>query len=280
MQSAVTIAGIRRGIRGHDLSGKIVVVHSSLASFGTVEGGAAMVAQAFLDEGCTIVVPAFSYWCEVSPPAGARLERNGGQPIRPEGRPERRPARGFSPAMAEVSREMGAIPAWVAAHPDRRRGDHPLNSFAALGPRAGEVIGGQSPRDVYAPLRAAAAGGGYVALLGVGLTAMTLIHLAEQVAGRELFVAWALLADGTSAPARVGSCSRGFESLAAALAPAGSVSAVGGSRWRVFGAERAVDLAAREISRQPDVTSCDDPSCARCRDMVAGGPIGAAASWD
>jgi aminoglycoside N3'-acetyltransferase len=271
----VTPAALRRGIRGHDLSGKIVVVHSSLASFGTVEGGAAAVGQAFLDEGCTIVVPAFSYWCEVSPPARTRLERNGGQPMRAG----RRPARGFSPGMAEVSREMGAIPAWVAAQPGRRRGDHPLNSFAALGPRAERVIGGQRPQDVYAPLRAAAAGGGCVALLGVGLTAMTLIHLAEQVAGRELFVAWALLADGTRAPARVGSCSRGFESLAAALAPAEAVSAVGGSRWRVFGAERAVDLAAREISRRPGVTSCGDPSCTRCRDMVAGGPIGAAACW-
>jgi aminoglycoside 3-N-acetyltransferase len=276
MQSAVTIAALSRGIRGHDLSGRIVVVHSSLASFGAVEGGAATVAQAFLDEGCTIVVPAFSYWCEVNPPAGVRLERNADQSMRPASRP----ARGFSPGMAEVSREMGAIPAWVAAHPDRRRGDHPLNSFAALGPRAGEVIGGQSPRDVYAPLRATAAGGGCVALLGVDLTAMTLIHLAEQVAGRELFVEWALLADGTEAPARIGSCSRGFESLAAALAPAEAVSAVGSSRWRVFGAERAVDLAAREIRRRPDVTSCDDPSCARCRDMVAGGPIGTAAIWD
>ena len=96
MQASVTIAGIRRGIRGHDLSGKIVVVHSSLASFGTVEGGAAAVVQAFLDEGCTIVVPAFSYWCEVSPPAGIRLERNGGPPMRAD----RRPARGFSPGMA------------------------------------------------------------------------------------------------------------------------------------------------------------------------------------
>lgn len=273
---SVAPAALRHGIRRHGLGGKIVVVHSSLASFGTVEGGAAAVAGAFLDEDCTIVVPAFSYWCEVSPPAGVRLERNGGQLMTPGSRP----ARGYSPGMAEVSREMGAIPAWVTAHPDRRRGDHPLNSFAALGPRAGEVTGGQSPRDAYAPLRAAAAGGGCVALLGVGLTAMTLIHLAEQVAGRELFVAWALLADRTTIPTRVGSCSRGFERLAAALAPAEAVSAVGSSRWRVFGAERAVDLAAREIRRRPDVTSCDDPSCAQCKDIIAGGPIGAAAIWD
>lgn len=279
----VTTAVLRQGVRDHGLSGRIVVVHSSLASFGRVDGGAATVVQAFLDEGCTIVVPAFSD-CRVSPPPGVRLERNAEEPV-PPGRPadgqpaDGQPAGGFSPGMTEVVRDMGAIPAWVAAHPDRRRGNHPLNSFAALGPRAGEVIGGQSPQDVYAPLRAAAANDGCVALLGVGLTAMTIIHLAEQVAGRELFVRWALLADGRRIPARVGSCSEGFERLAPALNPAEAVSDVGRSRWRVFGAARAVDLAAAEISRRPAVTSCGDPSCARCRDAVAGGPVGSESVW-
>ena len=269
---------LRQGVRDHGLSGRIVVVHSSLASFGRVDGGAAAVVQAFLDEGCTIVVPAFSD-CRVSPPPGVRLERNAEEAV-PPGRPaDGQPAGGFSPGMTEVVRDMGAIPAWVAAHPDRRRGNHPLNSFAALGPRAGEVIGGQSPQDVYAPLRAAAANDGCVALLGVGLTAMTIIHLAEQVAGRELFVRWALLADGRRIPARVGSCSEGFERLAPALTPAEAVSDVGRSRWRVFGAAAAVDLAAAEISRRPDVTSCGDPSCARCRDAVAGGPVGSDSVW-
>ncbi len=270
-QPPVTAAGLRRGIRGHDLSGRTVVVHSSLASFGTVDGGAGAVVQAFLAEGCTIVVPAFSYWCEVNPPPGIHLARNGDR-VR---LPDHRVAHGFSPGMAAVSREMGAIPAWVAAHPDRSRGNHPLNSFAALGPRARKVTGGQDPQDVYAPLRAAADDGGRVALLGVNLTAMTLIHLAEQVAGRELFVRWAMLADGARIPARVGSCSRGFERLAPALAPAEAVSEVEGSRWRVFAAAQAVDLAAAEISRRPQVTACDDPSCVRCRDAVAGGPVGA-----
>lgn len=273
-RAPVTAAGLRPGIRGHGLSGRIVVVHSSLASFGRVDGGVAAVVQAFLDEGCTIVVPAFSD-CRVSPPPGIRLERNAEEAVPPG----RRPPRGFSPGMTEVVPAMGAIPGWVAAHPDRRRGNHPLNSFAALGPRAGEVIGGQSPRDVYAPLRAAAENDGCVALLGVGLAAMTIIHLAEQVAGRELFVRWALLADGRQIPARVGSCSEGFEQLAPALAAAEARSEVGRSRWRVFGAAAAVDLAAAEIARRPGVTSCGDPSCARCRDAVAGGPVGSESVW-
>jgi aminoglycoside N3'-acetyltransferase len=47
-QALVTAAGLRRGIRNHDLSGRTVVVHSSLASFGAVDGGADVVVQAFL----------------------------------------------------------------------------------------------------------------------------------------------------------------------------------------------------------------------------------------
>src|ERR1700735_3122446 len=127
----VTTTVLRQGVRSHGLSGRIVVVHSSLASFGRVDGGAAAVVQAFLDEGCTIVVPAFSD-CRVSPPPGVRLESNAEEAV-PPGRPaDGQPAGGFSPGMTEVVRDMGAIPAWVAAHPDRRRGNHPLNSFAAL----------------------------------------------------------------------------------------------------------------------------------------------------
>ena len=82
----MTAAVLRQGVRDHGLSGRIVVVHSSLASFGRVDGGAAAVVQAFLDEGCTIVVPAFSD-CRVSPPPGVRLERNAEETAPPGGRP-------------------------------------------------------------------------------------------------------------------------------------------------------------------------------------------------
>ena len=73
---------------------------------------------------------------------------------------------------------MGRIPARVAAHPQRHRGDHPLNSFSALGPLAQAITAGQTPSEVYAPLEVVADLGGAVALLGVDLTSMTLLHLA------------------------------------------------------------------------------------------------------
>jgi aminoglycoside 3-N-acetyltransferase len=184
---------------------------------------------------------------------------------------------GFSPATPFVSKEMGAIPNWVAATARRRRGNHPLNSFAALGPDADPIICGQSSFDVYSPLKGVVRLGGAVALLGVGLTSMTLIHLAEHNAGRALLVRWARLASGSVVPTRTGSCSRGFERFADLLSPAETTIDVGSSHWRVFDAALVLDLATREIVRNPRITVCDDPTCARCAAMVAGGPVGTAA---
>jgi aminoglycoside 3-N-acetyltransferase len=249
------------------LAGRPVVVHSSLSSFGWVNGGAAAVVDALLDRGCTVVVPTFSYGCEVRGPAGMRLERN----TEPSEVPET--PLGFSPVMTSVSPEMGKVPAWIAAHSQRHRGNHPLNSFAALGPLAEPIIGGQTPSEVYAPLEVVCGLGGAVALLGVDLTSMTLLHLAEHRAGRQLFVRWARLASGPDAAARTGSCSGGFEQLAGRLAAAETTLIVGSSRWRIFEAARVLEIASEAIRQDPQVTACADPRCGRCRAAIAGGPL-------
>jgi len=51
---------IQAGIRELGLSGRPVCVHSSLRSFGIVTGGAETVVQAFVEEGCTLLVPTFA----------------------------------------------------------------------------------------------------------------------------------------------------------------------------------------------------------------------------
>ncbi len=262
-----------RAVRAAGLEGRTVVIHGSLRSFGDVDGGAQAVMRSFLDCGCTVIVPTFSYECQVDAPPEIRLEGNADPPANPD---SYSPI-GFWPAMTFVSKEMGALPAWVAATAGRHRGNHPLNSFAALGPEADSIISGQSPSDVYSPLEAAVERAGAVALLGVGLTSMTMLHLAEHNAGRSLLVRWARLDSGSEVPARTGSCSRGFENFADCLSPAESELDVGHSRWRVFDATTALDLATRRILVDPQITVCDDAACERCAAMVAGGPVGTAA---
>jgi aminoglycoside 3-N-acetyltransferase len=166
---------------------------------------------------------------------------------------------------------MGAVPAAVLARPDRLRGNHPLCSFAAVGPRA-ELVLEQRPLDVYAPLRILAARNGLVLLIGVGLERMTLIHLAEERAGRTLLRRWANARDGRPLEVEVGGCSDGFGKLEAVLAPLGREHSVGPSRWRVFPARAAVEAAAAAIRDDPAITTCGSAECLRCRDAARGGP--------
>ena len=65
------------GIKSLGLSGKALCVHSSLRSFGWVEGGADAVVDALLSEGCTVMVPAMHWDNEVPPPTHLRPLQNG-----------------------------------------------------------------------------------------------------------------------------------------------------------------------------------------------------------
>jgi aminoglycoside 3-N-acetyltransferase len=266
----VTRADVRAGLQQLGLSESTVCLHSSLSSFGEVEGGADTVIDAFLDEGCTLVVPTFSgpsYG--LAPPQGMRPARNGVDYDAPLDSPGR--GRTFTPESNELSPSMGAIPAAVLARYERLRGDHPLGSFSALGPRADLVLE-QRPLDVYAPLRILAARGGFVLLIGVGLDRMTLIHLAEERAGRTLFRRWANGPDGKPMEVETGSCSEGFANLEPVVGGLARETQVGSSRWRAFPAKPLLEAIAEAIREQPDITHCGRGDCLRCRDAVVGGP--------
>jgi hypothetical protein len=57
-------------------------------------------------------------------------------------------------------------------------------------------------------------------LIGVGLTSLALLHLAEQLAGRGPFRRWALGANGKPELVPVGGCSNGFDTFEPIVAPA------------------------------------------------------------
>jgi aminoglycoside N3'-acetyltransferase len=267
----VTMRHVSEGARAAGMSGRPICVHASLRSFGWVEGGASAVVDGLLAEGCTVMVPTFS-WTFAVPPPRAEPPRNGWDYEGLEG-PTGGIGRAYSPDTMEMDeQDMGAIPAAVVGRAGRVRGNHPLCSFAAVGPRGHELISGQEPLNVWAPLGALAEEEGAVVLMGVGLDKMTLLHLAEQVAGRNPFRRWANGPDGQTMEVEVGGCSDGLGSLDSILSPVMRESKVGGSVWRVFPAEAALDAAARAIRRDPMITHCGDPGCGRCRDAVAGGP--------
>jgi aminoglycoside 3-N-acetyltransferase len=269
----VTITDIRKAIQNLSLSNKPVCIHASLRSFGWVKGGPLAVVDGFLAQGCTVVVPTFSYDLAVPPPINMRPLQNGYDYAAIE-EPTTGSKRIYTPKSTVFSKEdMGAIPAAVLAMPRHVRGNHPLNSFAAVGPLARRVISRQEPMDVYGPLKVLAETDGSVVMMGVGLNRMTLLHLAEHLAGRNLFRRWANGPDGKPMEVEVGSCSEGFVNLRSILSPVMLQEKVGESIWRVYPVKETLTLSAREIHAKPSLTHCSDANCLRCQDAVLGGPI-------
>jgi hypothetical protein len=119
------------------VSGRPVRVHSSLRSFGHIEGGAETLLGAFLDEGATLLVPSFSWQYAAPAPLGHRPDRNGTEY---DYASRLLPEIGFSPRSTAVDRDMGALAAAVVRHPGRERGNHPICSFTALGPMATTLL--------------------------------------------------------------------------------------------------------------------------------------------
>ncbi|MPZ50066.1 MAG: aminoglycoside N(3)-acetyltransferase [Dehalococcoidia bacterium] len=274
----VTQQDIQAAIRELGLSGRPLCVHSSLRSFGWVDGGADTVIDALLAEGCTVLAPTMSWHFEVGPPAHLRPVRNGRDYEKwdrehPDGA-GRDASLIYTPESNEISAKwMGAIPVVLLQRPDRQRGNDPMGSFSAVGPLARELVHEQTARDPFAQFRALAEHSGSVVLMGVGLDRLTLLHQAEELAGRNLFMRWANDANGVPAPVYRGGCSAGFTRLEPFLAHLIRETTVGVSLWKVLPVRETVGAASEVIRNRPEITHCDDPECRDCNDAVLGGPI-------
>lgn len=280
--SGIGIPDLVSAINALGIGGSDVCIHSSLRSFRAgLDCGAEGIIDAFLSQGCTIMVPAFSDMYGAKPTGRYMPENNGAgdysfflnrayPPIEP-----------FDVSSRELSLEkMGTLSKCVLAHEGSVRGNHPLNSFAALGGNARALAAGQTGRDVYAPFAQLCAGGGYVLLMGVGLTSATILHYAEQKAGRTPFVRWARDKGGNVIPVSAGSCSRGFEHFRSILEPCAGHVNVGGSEWVCWKAADMAAVCSAAIRNNPQITHCGGSSCDRCGDAVRGGPVLGPGFWD
>ncbi|MFG2130188.1 aminoglycoside N(3)-acetyltransferase [Streptomyces sp. NPDC048751] len=158
--------------------GEILLVHSSLSSLGWVCGGAVAVVQGLLDalgpDG-TLVVPTHS--THLTDPATWR------NPPVPEEWWER--IRAAMPAYDPLitrSLGVGVVPETVRTWPGALRSAHPHTSFAALGPRAADIVDAHAQDcrlGERSPLARLEERGARVLLLGTGYDTCTSFHLAE-----------------------------------------------------------------------------------------------------
>ena len=204
----------------------------------------------------------------VAPPPELQPACNAWDYVRPRELP---PAGIYDPATTGDRQPHGRNPRRGGERPERARGGHPLCSFAAVGPDAARIVAGQVPDDVYAPLRGLAESEGYLMLLGVGLGSATLLHLAEEGAGRTLLRRWARNAGGEIRMVPVAAARNGFDAFAPLLAPVARETAWARARGSPIRRRRRSRSRSTRCSERPASTHCADPACVLCADSIAGG---------
>ena len=267
MQS-VNLSDICAGFEKLDITGKKVVVHSSLRSFGYVEGGAETVAEAMINSFDTVLVPGFSWESNAPPPPYDRPKQNGchysfydnwTKPLKP-----------FIVECAGIEPKIGVISKKLASMPNSRRSDHAWYSWIAYGSSADYLVKEHPWEIAHLPLEKLSKLGGYLVLMGVSLTSCTAIHLAEEYANRKSFIRWAVDKNGTVRRVKAGGCSKGFDNLIPHCQSLFSETYVGNCRILSTPLAPFVNHIASVIRNFPELTRCSE-SCIRCHDAILGG---------
>ncbi len=233
--------------RGHK-----IIAHSSLSSFGFVEGGALTVIHALMnavtDEGL-LVMPAFTY------------------------------GRDAYDAARSVSR-TGKIAEEFRAMPGVFRSLHPTHSLCAWGKDAENFLAGHDRIDPFgsgSPLHRFLQEDGYILLLGVTHTSNCVIHVAQEIAhvpyiDRPKKVR--VKRDGGNeeeVEARRAGCSLGFDKIIPYLEKRNveKFCVIGKARLRFMKAKDVMDVAVEIFKNDPAALLCDRAECFSCNEARA-----------
>jgi aminoglycoside 3-N-acetyltransferase len=259
------------GLSHLGLRGRPLAVHSSLRSFGCVEGGAETVVSALQSVCRAVLMPGFQCAANtVLPPPEQRPQQNGcdyaihfnlSQSPEP-----------FDVDKAPIHPKMGRISHTFARGTGVYHSDHPWHSWLAWGENAPHYVRDHLWDTTNLPLERLAAAGGWVALLGVTLVSCTAIHIAEERAGRRPFIRWALDRQGRVRVVRVCGCAKGFDRLYPYCQTLFRETQIGPARIMAAPIAELIELLTPVFREYPSIARCSD-TCLRCRDAALGGPI-------
>ena len=248
------------GLRDLQLGDAPVIVHSSLKSFGQVKGGAQTVVSALMAVFPTVMVPTFTYKTMITPRTGPE---NNALPYG-SGESQNGMAEFFTPRMP-ADAMMGIIPETFRRHPRARRSSHPIQSFTGI--NAGKYLAAQTLTDHLAPLGMLEQADGWVLLMGVNHTVNTSIHYAENLAGRQQFIRWALTPKGVVECPDFPGCSAGFEAIAPEMEKFTRKVQIGGALVQAVPLKMLVKAVVGQIRRDPLALLCQQEDCERCGEI-------------
>jgi len=246
-----------------------VLVHASFSAFGEVRGGAQTVLGALLSLQPALMTPAFTYKSMLVPEDGP--PDNG--LVYGSGRDPNLMAEFYKPDLA-VDAALGSIAEALRTFPAARRSQHPLLSFAGV--QVDDALQAQTMNAPLAPIGVLAEQGGWALFLGVNHTVNTSLHFAEQLAGRKLFVRWALTYSGVRECPAFPGCSKGFEKDAVWLENLTRQVRIGEALVRALPLAEMIERLVKVIRHDPQAFLCDQPNCAQCaavRQAAAGGTL-------
>jgi aminoglycoside 3-N-acetyltransferase len=253
----VRLRDLLLGLRGLRLADSPVIVHSSLKSFGQVEGGPVTVVNALVAAFNRVIVPTFTYKTMITPRIGP--ENNG---ITYGAQQDLNQMAEFYTQRMPADPLMGIIPETFRRHPRAIRSMHPIQSFAGI--NAEKFIAFQTLADPLAPLGLLEQANGWVILMGVDHTVNTSIHYAEKLAGRRQFVRWALTPKGVVECSGFPGCSAGFQAVSPEVEKFTRKVQIGGSLVQAVPLKMLFKVVIGQIKKDPLALLCQQEDCERC----------------
>ena len=256
----VRLRDVLLGLRELRLREAPVIVHSSLRSFGPVDGGANTVVEALGKVFNTVVVPTFTYKTMITPLTGpldnAIVYGSGGD--------RNRMAEFFTPRLP-ADPLMGTIPETLRKYPRAKRSSHPIQSFAGF--NAEPYLARQTLSDPLGPLQALEERGGWVVMMGVDYTTNTSIHYAEKLAGRKQFVRWALTPKGVVECKGFPGDSAGFQAIAPLVEKFTRRVQIGTCLVQAVPLQMLFREVIAAIKKDPLALLCNEADCERCGEV-------------
>ncbi len=244
---SITTDQIVEGIRALGVRpGDLLLAHTSLKSFGEVEGGAAGVADALVQSvlpGGTVFVPTFNF-------SQVPWDRNA------------------TPSLT------GAITEAFRKRPDALRSDHPTHAVAGIGPLAGEILADHDKHHPFgeeSPLWRLWKRNAWVLLIGCRHNSSSMIHVAEEVVGvpylNRTRTQKVITPHGTKeVTLRRPNCSKSFNRVDAPLRGSSKIidGTIGPSKVMLMRSQDIVTVASEMLRRDPMALLCDAGTCEVC----------------
>ena len=257
---------LTEGFRGLDLrEGASIMMHASLRSFGTVDGGAAMVLHRLLGvigKKGTLMMPAFT--CVTT--HGNSHENHSKPGCWCEGREGRHIP--FIPEL-QPDKEIGEIAHRLCSWPASRRSRHPSYSFVAVATHCDELVQEHPLMNPLQPIKKMLKYDPYVLMIGVDFDSVTAIHLAEERKTPSKFLKERALTVSSKGQVWVEvigmSCTNGFAKIRNHLSQTDHrETTIGLANIELYPMKSLIEAAESLLARDPMALACYNSACLSC----------------